>query len=192
MMKNLANYKLAVRLKASANKPHINVAIAHHHIASMERLRHHDYSAAQSNIESALNIINQVDPNNIWAAICKSEKGKIMQNQDKKKEAKQLQEDALRVAKRKLGENNFTVSNIYLEFGLLFNVMNHYKDAERMYKKAIKAAENSLGPNNTQVAKALYWLALMYYNLERYQEAEESYLRSIDICKCVSCRLSQH
>jgi tetratricopeptide (TPR) repeat protein len=95
--------------------------------------------------------------------------------------ARPLQQQALAMREKTLGEDHADVAQSLTDLAILFTDQGRYGEAEPLYARALDIWENALGPEHASVGTCLNSIGCLRYEQGRYAEAEQPLQRALAI-----------
>ncbi len=84
-----------------------------------------------------------------------------------------LNQRALRIRMKKLGDANATVSNSINSIGRVYRKLGNNERALEYYRRALEIRKNTLGPTHPNVAASYYEIGNLYGNNSNYHSSVE-------------------
>lgn len=172
----LFNYQKSVDLKStSLNENHIDWAPTYMAMAKMENTIQNTTNAKKM-FYKAKNVleINELRSSHLYA-YCLSELATIESKEGNYEHALDLNSEALRIELNQTEEEAGRISNIYNQFGLIYEKAQAYPEAISYFRKCIRTEEKSKVQIASSYAIIFQNIAGAYENLYSYNQAENYY-----------------
>lgn len=141
---------------------------------------HGKYAEAESKYLIALNVSEQMVPQDFRQSQTLTSLAELYRLQGKYDNAEKLLKRALKISESTCGKSSNEMAQSLNNLARLYLTAGKYKEAEQLYSQAMGIAENAYSPQAAVLAYSYSGLAACFQNKGEYAKAEDLYKRGLE------------